>query len=71
MHLVIPFAIIVGLAIVAPKGFKYIAGTLVGIPAGGLAWALAACITSVVFTVPVFAAFIIMGIVGGCIVCAK
>jgi hypothetical protein len=72
MHLLLPFAVCVGLFLLFPKGFKYLVGTWVGAISGWFFWGLAGIASCATFvTIPMFIGFTIAGIFAGIVFAAK
>jgi len=76
MHALVTLAVLFGLYLLFPKGFKYMVGTWIGFCAGGLLW----CICAFFFHTLVstwdwagcsFLSFTATGIVAGCVLAAK
>lgn len=64
-------AIMTVLWLAFPKGFKYLVGTWVGFAGGGFFWSLFAMCFHGLITVGAFVAFIVVGIVVGCVFAAR
>jgi hypothetical protein len=71
MHFIVIIAICTGLWLLFPKGFALMVGSWVGFCMGGFAWGMAAMLVPALITLHVFAWFLVVGTVGGCVVAAK
>lgn len=71
MHLLAILVTCIFLWILFPKGFKYLVGTWVGIVFGGFFWGLGVIAFDCLLSGRAFVAFIVAGIVGGCVLAAR
>lgn len=78
MHLLLMFLACFGLALLFPKGFKYMVGTWLGFAAGWVlcclallgAWSLGLHL-DIHIMLATLCAFLCVGVLGGCVVAAK